>query len=1070
MNIKIGQNSPDGYALLISTSRYKDPALNRLAIQGSHFTDFRSALSHHDLGKVFRVNSIVDESNVSTIEKCNSFFNDLPGSTSSRIVLIYFSTLGILDPQGGLYLTTINTDPNTLAATAVQARLLNYMLNQYGSRRQAILMEIRLIKMVAKDEFGEGLSQKYYNAKVDFKSIFEGKNRIILTSTTLPQYFMNSANPNQIIPNLHVGTSLLTPILIKGLRGAADFDEDKKTSLLELYRLAKDEMSLSDSSTSPSVPEIYFSGLDEDIELGSRTGDRNADSRSRLSEQFETRSDDSYGPKSKEGSDLNQEIEKGLGSSLPEQLDNPAVTHDSNGPRKDFKKGENKHETGSGSTPSKQQNLGVQVRERWSTDVSEDVPEKPNDFNATPSQDAAHINSGKSASNSQPSGANAYSSPIQDRVLPETSQDHSSAHKEHLGDLKLNVKLGGAEVKSESVPVRRQPYRSPVLTPNRQGAKVEENNVVKVTTSTIVSKGDVVLPVSKSDEIALPTQSSKQEAPKVKIQTPSPLGYYDPSRDSVAYKSAVAAYKSNNDTKLSKEKKVNEPLPSSSIAETAAIPSITKTMSQDKSLSQSAVPTSPLGTQQQSQPESNDTINLPIDHALADGDKNSKKFDINISEAALEQIVDVVLKKLGYSIEHHKEVIGNSGIKKQFDLMATQIDTNKLIAVEFKKKTEVSKKQIAEFKNKAQDFPDIAEKIFIADDYEQDAADIAKAHRIQLWDRQKVSKMMESTEEKGPGAKQLEVMDQDNSHRNSDRHYSGYSEYGIKESTPAKAIRESSSKSIVLNRALRQNQTYAEISKLLLLNSHVCNVFDAVLTFKPYFKFKFSVPIMDGKFFKREVGRKIDLIIIDGSYLDLIKESEPEKDFFESHILSRLSHIPGIEGKDIPESYRLSRIPSEYLDSEQLRICAKAEKSQTAIEILNTPSELHFQVNKSDEYAVTAISSRVSEGAAWRKALEEITRSEKIQHDSVELINTEVLHVPFWEITFKTIGEKRYHRRSLAPSGSILYDELELCPLDEPSRFKRSIRLTYAICERCGKALCKEHIRKSGRSYYCMEH
>ena len=118
-----------------------------------------------------------------------------------------------------------------------------------------------------------------------------------------------------------------------------------------------------------------------------------------------------------------------------------------------------------------------------------------------------------------------------------------------------------------------------------------------------------------------------------------------------------------------------------------------------------------------------------------------------MNEATLAQVVVRILERLGFFIEHHKKVIGNTGVEKEFDLMATQTPTNKTIAIDFKKNIG-SEDQVTDFQIKTHDVTGIAEKILISEDYEQNAADVANANRIQLWDRQKISEILESTKNK----------------------------------------------------------------------------------------------------------------------------------------------------------------------------------------------------------------------------------------------------------------------------------------------------------------------------------
>ena len=160
---------------------------------------------------------------------------------------------------------------------------------------------------------------------------------------------------------------------------------------------------------------------------------------------------------------------------------------------------------------------------------------------------------------------------------------------------------------------------------------------------------------------------------------------------------------------------------------------------------------------------------------------------------------------------------------------------------------------------------------------------------------------------------------------------------------------------------------------------------------------------------KSSAKKKGTVIISAGTTnLEVMKQQGVEQpSLFEKQVLSRISLIAG----DIPEDQILSCMPWKYLDSEQLSICAKAEKNLIAIEILKhiPQSVAHFEVKKSSNgYTVTAIASVVPEGAAQRKALERIVEITNADYESIKITNSSLLHVPVWNIIFSTLGNETF--------------------------------------------------------------
>ena len=102
--------------------------------------------------------------------------------------------------------------------------------------------------------------------------------------------------------------------------------------------------------------------------------------------------------------------------------------------------------------------------------------------------------------------------------------------------------------------------------------------------------------------------------------------------------------------------------------------------------------------------------------------------------------------------------------------------------------------------------------------------------------------------------------------------------------------------------------------------------------------------------------------------------------------------------------------------------------------------------------------------------LDEIAESTGAKYDEIEIKKCSLIYVPKWIIDFQTIhGNKSYRREILAASKTVIVDEIALCPKESLARLRPSDKPTYAICEHCGSAYCKNHIQKIHGSYYCKD-
>jgi hypothetical protein len=85
--------------------------------------------------------------------------------------------------------------------------------------------------------------------------------------------------------------------------------------------------------------------------------------------------------------------------------------------------------------------------------------------------------------------------------------------------------------------------------------------------------------------------------------------------------------------------------------------------------------------------------------------------------------------------------------------------------------------------------------------------------------------------------------------------------------------------------------------------------------------------------------------------------------------------------------------------------------------------------------------------------------------------STDAVLIPKWTVHFDVLGTI-YTREAFACSGELLEDTLENCPSHAKVGSLAVKKKTGAVCEVCGRAYCREHIRScsSCGTWLCPEH
>ena len=212
------------HALIIGNSHYADTTLARLSAPEADVRGLAALLEDPTIGGFTSVQALIDAPEAITRRAMAAFFaRALPDD----LLLVYFSGHGVLDPNGRLYLASVDTQHDLPQGTAIPTGFITDSMDSSRSRRQVLILDCCHSGAFARGT-RSGTETKALTAAT-FEGI--GFGRVVLTATDATQYAWEG-------DVLHGGAenSVFTRHLIDGLRtGAADADGDGDITLEELY-------------------------------------------------------------------------------------------------------------------------------------------------------------------------------------------------------------------------------------------------------------------------------------------------------------------------------------------------------------------------------------------------------------------------------------------------------------------------------------------------------------------------------------------------------------------------------------------------------------------------------------------------------------------------------------------------------------------------------------------------------------------------------------------------------------------------------------------------------------------
>ena len=241
-------------ALVVAIARYMHPMLRKLAAPTADAAALARVLGEADLGG-FEVEVLTDANSYEVTQAVEALLDD---AKSSDLVLLHFSCHGIKDDRGELFLAATNTVPNRLVSTAVDAGLVNRLI-QY-SRAQRIVL---LLDCCYGGAFERGVVARA-GGDVDVAAQFTlgspggGRGRVVITASSAMEYAFEGTT---LTDDSGPTPSLFTGALVEGITsGEADRNQDGQVGLDELYDYIHDKVRTRTPNQTPSKWEFGVQG------------------------------------------------------------------------------------------------------------------------------------------------------------------------------------------------------------------------------------------------------------------------------------------------------------------------------------------------------------------------------------------------------------------------------------------------------------------------------------------------------------------------------------------------------------------------------------------------------------------------------------------------------------------------------------------------------------------------------------------------------------------------------------------------------------------------------------------
>jgi hypothetical protein len=229
-------------ATILTCTHYQDKGLRPFSRPEIRTDDLVTTLLDPDIGNFDCVETFVDRPAGEILEHLEGLFKY---RKPYDLILVYYAGLGFIDRDGQVFLAAIDTDPKSIANTAIPAAVLNGWMDNSFSRQQNLIFDIQFVTI---DKAGKWAVMP---ETPDPAEAFRGKGywRLLLNSCSIASssHEGESALANSTTPSM-------SDLIIRGLEtGDADKNNDGLIGLRDLYSYLKDEMQKWGMSQKPNL-------------------------------------------------------------------------------------------------------------------------------------------------------------------------------------------------------------------------------------------------------------------------------------------------------------------------------------------------------------------------------------------------------------------------------------------------------------------------------------------------------------------------------------------------------------------------------------------------------------------------------------------------------------------------------------------------------------------------------------------------------------------------------------------------------------------------------------------------
>jgi tetratricopeptide (TPR) repeat protein len=235
------------YALLIAADDYSNSSFSKLRAPAHDAEELARVLSDPAIGG-FEVTPLLNRTAPEAKTEIERFFLH---RNPDDILVLYFSCHGYKDEEGLLYFAMPKTETSLLDSTAVEASFVNRQMEKSLSKHIVLILDC-----CYSGAFARGFATRSGSmASVNSQEAFQGKGKVVITSSDALQYSFENGEMDSGKPEL----GIFTDAVVRGLRsGDADLDGDGWVSTEDLYRFADQQV----ISVVPSQHPTRFSMLE----------------------------------------------------------------------------------------------------------------------------------------------------------------------------------------------------------------------------------------------------------------------------------------------------------------------------------------------------------------------------------------------------------------------------------------------------------------------------------------------------------------------------------------------------------------------------------------------------------------------------------------------------------------------------------------------------------------------------------------------------------------------------------------------------------------------------------------